>query len=394
MAMTASADPSERRAYRFNFPLPLWMILAALAIGFAGPIDATMLVASFNSGYGAALGEFALILIPSFVLAACLSHRSVDGAAGAAAVASPFTAAGMICPDTSYAALAPVAGRRKLSVALGSYAGFKLLFPAGPLIVATGLGVDSPDLFVVGLILLGPVWLFGELWVRFRSRAHAVSAVRQEVAIGSLVRALMPFGGMALLLVIGSTADLSAWTFFDFVTQPKGALVVAATAALLDTESHKRQECVDSAIRSTAPLLLIIGAASAFGAVLTTVVPIAELLRNGPEAGPLLLLVPFATAMIFKILQGSSMATFAAVTPVVAPLVHTASVNSTAAVFAICLGSFVAILPNDSFYWLVRRDVLAEHSDGHAISVLAAGATGQAIVGLAVLYALLGLGVV
>ncbi len=147
--MTASANAPERREQRFNFPLPLWMILAALAIGLVGRLDAPTLVASFNSGYGAALGEFALILIPSFVLAACLSHRSAGSAAGAATVASPFMAAGMICPDTSYAALAPVAGHRKLSVALAGYAGFKLLFPAGPLIVATGLGVDSPYLFVV-----------------------------------------------------------------------------------------------------------------------------------------------------------------------------------------------------------------------------------------------------
>ena len=216
------------------------MILAALAIGLVGRLDASTLVASFNSGYGAALGEFALILIPSFVLAACLSHRSAGSAAGAATVASPFMAAGMICPDTSYAALAPVAGHRKLSVALAGYAGFKLLFPAGPLIVATGLGVDSPYLFVVGLILLGPAWLFSELWVRYRTRLRAVSFVEQGIATGSMVRALMPFGGMALLLVIGSVADLSAWSFLDFVTQPKGALAVAATAALLDTEAHRR----------------------------------------------------------------------------------------------------------------------------------------------------------
>ena len=392
--MTASANAPERREQRFNFPLPLWMILAALAIGLVGRLDAPTLVASFNSGYGAALGEFALILIPSFVLAACLSHRSAGSAAGAATVASPFMAAGMICPDTSYAALAPVAGRRKLSVALAGYAGFKLLFPAGPLIVATGLGVDNPYLFVVGLILLGPVWLFSELWVRYRTRLRAVSFVEQGIATGSMVRALMPFGGMALLLVIGSVADLSAWSFLDFITQPKGALAVAATAALLDTEAHQRRECVHSAIRRTAPLLLVIGAASAFGAVLTTVVPIAELLPNRSGAGPLLLLVLFAIAMAFKLLQGSSMATFAAVAPVAAPLVHTASLSPTAAVFAICLGSFIAILPNDSFYWLVRSDALADRSDGQAIATLAAGAAGQAVVGLAALYALLVFGVV
>ena len=214
-----------------------------------------------------------------------------------------------------------------------------------------------------------------------------MSFVEQGIATGSMVRALMPFGGMALLLVIGSVADLSAWSFLDFITQPKGALAVAATAALLDMEAHRRRECVHSAIRRTAPLLLVIGAASAFGAVLTTVVPIAELLPNRSGAGPLLLLVLFAIAMAFKLLQGSSMATFAAVAPVAAPLVHTASLSPTAAVFAICLGSFIAILPNDSFYWLVRSDALADRSDGQATATLAAGAAGQAVFGLAALYA-------
>ena len=153
------------------------MILAALATGLVGRLDAPTLVASFNSGYGAALGEFALILIPSFVLAACLSHRSAGSAAGAATVASPFMAAGMICPDTSYAALAPVAGRRKLSVALAGYAGFKLLFPAGPLIywlvrsdaladrsdgqaIAT-LAAGATGQAIVGLAVLYALLVFG-----------------------------------------------------------------------------------------------------------------------------------------------------------------------------------------------------------------------------------------
>ena len=57
-------------------------------------------------------------------------------------------------------------------------------------------------------------------------------------------------------------------------------------------------------------------------------------------------------------------------------------VPAVAAVFAICVGSFVAILPNDSFYWLVRRDALAGQNDTAATSILAGGAIVQAATGL------------
>lgn len=35
--------------------------------------------------------------------------------------------------------------------------------------------------------------------------------------------------------------------------------------------------------------------------------------------------------------------------------------------FAVCLGSFVAILPNDSYYWLVKSDAFPEYSTGRSI---------------------------
>jgi GntP family gluconate:H+ symporter len=96
----------------------------------------------------------------------------------------------------------------------------------------------------------------------------------------------------------------------------------------------------------------------------------------------------FALTMVFKLAQGSSMATFAAISPVAAPVVLASGVNEIAAVFAICLGSFIAILPNDSYYWLVRRDALAgEQSEGRAICILTGGAVVQALVGMAVLLA-------
>ena len=54
-------------------------------------------------------------------------------------------------------------------------------------------------------------------------------------------------------------------------------------------------------------------------------------------------------------------------------------------VMAICLGSLIAILPNDSFYWLVRQDAMAGQPEPVAISTLAAGSVLQALTGLGVL---------
>ena len=163
-----------------DLPIVVWMVAAALALGLAGGLGADDLVGTFNAGFGRALGEFALILLPSFVLAACLSRANVAsaGAGRVAAAAAPVAGAGMICPNTAYAALSPAAGRRKLDVAFGAYAGFKLLYPAGPLIVATGLGAMGADglgaeLALMGAALTLPVWAAGVLWGRMFGRGGA-----------------------------------------------------------------------------------------------------------------------------------------------------------------------------------------------------------------------------
>jgi GntP family gluconate:H+ symporter len=104
-------------------------------------------------------------------------------------------------------------------------------------------------------------------------------------------------------------------------------------------------------------------------------------------SGVLSLLALFVLTILFKLAQGSSMATFAAIAPVAAPIVAVSGVNSIAAIFAICLGSFVAILPNDSYYWLVRRDALADAKEGRAIWILSGGAILQAVIGMMLLLA-------
>ena len=382
-----------------DLPLVIWMVLLTLALGLSAGMGAGEVVGEFNTGFGRALGEFALILLPSFILAAALSRQNIaSNAAGrTVALASPVAGAGMICPDTAYAALSPAAGRYKIDTAFGAYAGFKLLYPAGPLVVAAGLGitgdtgVEPAILLLCGMLLTLPVWATGVIWGRFATRDHEAQTETESAADnGRLLRAFAPFLVMAGLLVLGGVVGPTGIGALDFLLLPKGALITAAILALLQTPSDERRECLDSAVRRTGSLLLVIGAASAFGAVLTGMVSLDRLVPQGD--GVLTLIALFSLTVLFKLAQGSSMATFAAIAPVAAPIVLASSVNEIAAVFAICLGSFIAILPNDSYYWLVRRDALAsEQSEGRAIGILTGGAVVQALVGMAVLLAVVAL---
>ena len=320
--MTDIASNPSRSFFSFfpDMPLVIWMVLITIGMGLAGGMSAQNLIGTFNTGFGHALGEFALILLPSFALAAAISRHQNTPVKGLASATSPIAGAGMICPDTAYAALSPVAGRQKLDVAFGSYAGFKLLYPAGPLIVATGLGVSDTLLPFYGLALLIPVWGAGAIWVRIIGAMPAKSAVQSSSALSlQALRPLAPFAILALLLIIGAVSDFSSLPLLDFITLPKGALLFAAALAILDCPNAERRACIDTSLRRTGSLLLIIGAATAFGAMLTTLVPLGDLFPSG--LGLLGVLSLFALTTVFKLAQGSSMATFAAVAPVAAPIV-------------------------------------------------------------------------
>lgn len=370
-----------------DLPLPIWMILVTLCLFIATGLPAKEIVAGFNSGWGAAIGEFALILIPSFTLAAAIDRMRVEGPPLLSVGLSPLAAAGMVCPDTAYAALTPMSKRRRLEIAFGSFSGFKLLFPAGPLIVATGLGVSDGWMLLACAALFVPVFAVGIVFARIFEEPPEVAAGSGVRAKGSLA-VLVPFAILCGLLILGVAFDFSGYTVIGFLVNPKGALICAAFVALAMIARGERRVCLESGLRRSGSLLVIIGAASAMSAALILVVPLGSFLEG--QNGMLAILSLFALTAVFKVVQGSSMSTFAAVTPIAAPIVAASGLPDIAAVLAVCLGSFVAILPNDSFYWLVRKSALAECAEGRATLVLAGGSILQAAIGLIILLAAYG----
>ena len=147
-------------------------------------------------------------------------------------------------------------------------------------------------------------------------------------------------------------------------------------------------------MRRTTGLLLLIGAAGAFGGVLTSVVPLASLLPPGEGSQLLGVLGLFGAAVVLKLVQGSIMATFAAAGPLALPVVQHLGLPPALAVYAICIGALVAIIPNDNFYWLVRRDAMESADDKAAMVRLTGASICQGVAGIATLLALWGLGLV
>jgi GntP family gluconate:H+ symporter len=79
-----------------DLPLVIWMILVTLLLGLLAGKDAAGLIGDFNRGYGALIGDFALILIPSFVLAAAIEQRRIAVSSAVSVGVAPFAAAGMV----------------------------------------------------------------------------------------------------------------------------------------------------------------------------------------------------------------------------------------------------------------------------------------------------------
>ena len=366
-------------------PLPAWMILATLSLAIGKGMSANAVIATFNQGFGASLGEFVLILVPSFILAAALSNdRSEAGSGNLAALIAPLAGAGMVCPDTAYAALSPMAGPRKLSVAFGSYAGFKLLAPAGPTIVATALGSFDGRLVVAAIPVFAAAWMTGLVYARHYEPKPGIGVLRRPaVSLPSTV--VVPFGALVALMIAGFVlrGRIALYPVLDYLLTPKGALLGAAAAALALLPARNRLDAVERGLRRTTPLLLTIGAASAFGFVLVKALPFVTWGHVLVGTG-MVLPALFAFAAFFKTAKGSSMATFASTGGIVAALMPSLGVSPVAATLALCAGAFVTISPNDSLYWLIRQDAFAA-GDRSATRILAAGAALQGLAALLVI---------
>ena len=355
-----------------SIPLPVLMLLGTIAIALSQGMDDVRFVRTLNEAFGRNMGYFTVIFLASFFIAAAISTTKNIRLGHWSTAISPFTGAAMVCPDTSYATLLSVSQGVRWHIAIGSYAGFKLLVPAGPLMIGIALSADvhAPRFILMGLVLTLITLLVGLACLQLKSwdttdttdptpdtslpstppRIHA-----QRRGLTTL-QGLFPLVCLATLLATGFTHLFAGLPTVQWMTSPIGALIVTAVATYFWIPSSHRTECITSALRRTAPLLLMIGAATAFGGMLVSVIPMPvwDSQQNDSHTVIVVLAMLFGLTALFKLVNGSSLATFAAVPAVLLPWVQASGIDSTVATYAICLGSFVAILPNDSYFWLTQ----------------------------------------
>ncbi|TDV37524.1 GntP family gluconate:H+ symporter [Pseudomonas helmanticensis] len=376
----------------FSIPLPVAMLLTAILIPILAGASSGDVFQSLSKGFGNNLGYFAIVILSAFFIAGWISTQGSASFGKFGISLSPLLGAGMVCPDTAYASLAPIAGQHRKYIAIGCYSGFKLLMPAGPLIIGIGLGANThdPKFLYLGLLLTVVTWVAGTIWTYWTTRSDfsspsdfTDSAAPQD----SVIRVILPLAVFFVLLITGYVIPKNQHSVIEFFTTPAGALIATSLLIAVSCKPGEVQDLLSKAMRRTSSLLFTIGCASALGQTLGMVLP-KDLIQQAFSASGStthILVGVFLLAAVFKTLNGSSLATFAAIPPVLSPILASSGVDLMSVTFAVCLGSFVAILPNDSYYWLVKTDAFPEYSTGRYMRLVTAGSVLQALIGLAVL---------
>lgn len=387
-----NARPRLRSMWRSaTIPLPVAMLLGAvlLALASAGP---GAVFETLNKGFGNNLGYFAIVILSAFFIAGWMAERGSASLGKFGLALSPLLGAGMVCPDTAYASLAPIGGGLRKYIAVGCYSGFKLLMPAGPLIIGIGLGADTHSVrfFLEGLLLTLVTWMVGATWAYFTTHGDAAPTLPEEATDESrdpIAKVIIPLVAFFALLAIGYLVPNTQHPAAVFFTTPAGALIATSVLIAINSKPGEAQELLSKSMRRTGALLFTIGCASALGQSLGKALPkdLIEQALAGSDGTVHMLVGSFLLAALFKSLNGSSLATFAAIPPVLVPVLAGNNVDMASITFAVCLGSFVAILPNDSYFWLVKSDAFPEYPTGRYMKLMTVGSALQALIGIAVL---------
>ena len=115
-----------------SIPLPVAMLLGAILLPLLGGANSSSVFETLSKGFGNNLGYFAIVILSAFFIAGWIAARSSASFGKFGVSLSPLLGAGMVCPDTAYASLSPIAGNHKKYIAIGCYSGFKLLMPCRP----------------------------------------------------------------------------------------------------------------------------------------------------------------------------------------------------------------------------------------------------------------------
>jgi hypothetical protein len=89
------------------------MLLGAILIPHLAGSSSGDVFQSLSKGFGSNLGSFAIVNLSAFFIAGWISTQGSASFGKFGISLSPLLGAGMVCPDTAYASLAPIAGQHR-----------------------------------------------------------------------------------------------------------------------------------------------------------------------------------------------------------------------------------------------------------------------------------------
>jgi len=405
------------------------LLLAAVFYGSLSGMPLDRLAVTMNEGFGQTVGSIGIVIVAGSIIGTFLHHsggarelasrfvrvagpRRIPVAMGAIGyiVSMPvFCDSGFVLLSSINRALAVRAGVSlaacSVALSLGLYATHTMVPPTpGPVAAAGILGADLGIVIAIGA-LVSFVALAAGLVFAYR---YATGIVLSDPAPGpeperemesgsappSAARSLVPIL-LPMLLIVGRTVselpgapfgegDLAA--LLRFFGEPSIALCLGVVAALaLPRSLTNRMLSVNGwfgeAIRSAAVIIVITGAAGAFGRVLqeSGLGTGLEVPAGIPLGG---VLVPFAVAAAIKTAQGSStvamITTAGIMAPLLGPLGLDSEVARALAVVSIGAGSMVVSHANDSYFWVVTQFSGMNVQQGYRLQTLGSLVQGAA----------------
>lgn len=401
----------------------LSLLLAALAMGFAGGLESTAIIAALSEGFGNTLRSIGIVIACGVIIGTFLERNGGASAIAEALLSlvgdrrSPlamsitgyivsvpvFCDSGFVILSTLNRSLSKRTGVSlavlAIALATGLYATHVFVPPTpGPLAAAAAVGADLGLVLLLGLIISIPVVGAGLAWALYFCRRFNIAPESlpepettvkssKPTALSALTPILLPIVLIALRsLAVYPTAPLGTGflrAFLGFVGEPVIALLMGVFAAFISRgapHAADRFNWVSDGLKSAGAIILITGAGGAFGNILRAA-------DVGAAMGALManwklgMILPFLIAALFKTAQGSSTVAIITTAALMAPLLEPLGLVSPAAralvVLAIGSGAMTVSHVNDSYFWVV-----AQFSDMDTATALKCHTTATLLQGL------------
>jgi GntP family gluconate:H+ symporter len=378
----------------------LTLLLAAIAMGFAGGLDLNGIITGITEGFGNTLKSIGIVIACGTIIGTFL-EKSGGARTMAATVLrlvgeknSPlamsitgyivsvpvFCDSGFVILSTLNKAISRRTGISMVTLAVALSTGLlttHVFVPPtpGPLAAAAALEADIGLIILLGLLVSIPAAGVGLLWAKVAGRRFHlmpekldVKEMKTEKQPGSLM-AFAPIVIPVILIALKSFADYPTAPFGDgfvrqflaFIGNPVIALIIGVFIAFgLRTKQSKGTnfDWVMKGLMNAGVIILITGAGGAFGNILKTT-GIGHTLGELMAGWKLGIFLPFVIAAVLKTAQGSStvaiITTAALISPLLESLGLTSQMAKALAVLSIGAGSMTVSHLNDSYFWVVSQ---------------------------------------